>query len=194
VRPARLRCPLVAVLLLLLAAPALAAPLPGTETAKDRAAWRAILHWPAGCESDWQTGHPEIAGIDVWTAPASRKLVGVTCFTGAYQGTTMLYLVDGAGRRTGPLKLRIYQDPGSGKPTLTTTAKPLGVLGYTPKTRVLTIFDKARGPADCGIYSTFRLAGSRFVPVSARAKTACDGKPPYDPTRWPRLPVPKAAP
>ena len=53
----------------------------------------------------------------------------------------------------------------------------------------LDLFDRARGIGDCGIYSVFRFNGSRFVPVVARAKAACDGESGGGPTRWPKLPL-----
>ena len=90
----------------------------------------------------------------------------------------------------GPLSLRVYRDPGTGVPTPTRETVVLGTLLFSARTRTLAVTDRFRGLGDCGIYSTFRLAGDRFVPVSARAKTRCDGRPPYDGSRWPRLPLP----
>jgi Protein of unknown function (DUF1176) len=168
---------------------AAAGGLPGTKTATDRVAWRALLHWPRSCESDWQIGHPDTAGVVSWKAGA-RKLVAVDCILGAYQGTQMLYLVDAAKKVTGPLRLHLYVDPGTRKPKPTYRMRVLGVATFTPATGRLVIFDRFRGIGDCGVYSTFRLAGARFVPVEVRAKLACDGKGGGDPSRWPKLPVP----
>ena len=42
------------------------------------------------------------------------------------------------------------------------------------------------------MYSTFRLVNSRLTPIATRAK-ACDGKPPYVVTRWPKLTLLKTA-
>jgi Protein of unknown function (DUF1176) len=171
------------------AAPAQAGPLPGAKTARDRAAWRAILHWPKSCEQGWQTGsHPPVAGVDLWPRSGGERLVAVTCFLGAYQGTTRFYLLD-TSRRATSLAFHVYYDPGSGKPTPIREQEILGVPVFTPRTGSLSVFDKARGPGDCGIYSTFRLSGARFVPVETHARTRCDGKPPYDPKRWPKLPL-----
>ncbi len=182
---------LVAATLALAASATAAPPLPGTKTAKERAAWRAILHWPSQCEQDWRTGgHPDNAGVELWQAPGGKHLVAVTCYLAAYQWTSTFYLVDSKRHATGPLSFHIYEDLGNGTPTLQRETKVLGVTLYTPKTRILSIFDKARGPGDCGIYSSFKLVGDR-LPYVARAKTACDGKPPYDPRRWPKLPLPK---
>ena len=89
---------------------------------------------------------------------------------------------------TTALSFHIYHDPGSGIPTPIREKEILGVPLFTPRTGRLTVFDKARGVGDCGIYSTFRRSGARFIPVETNAKTRCDGKPPYDPQRWPKLP------
>lgn len=174
----------------LAAAAARADTLPGTKTSADRAAWRAILHWPNSCEKDWRlAGDPSGSGIAVWPA-SGGKLVDVSCYLGAYQGTSMLYLVR-ARRSSGALTLLIYRDPGSGVPTPSRRKQILGTLTFAPRTGILTVLDKFRGVGDCGIYSTFRLVNDRFAPVEVRAKTACDGKPPFDPRRWPRLPLPR---
>ncbi len=189
-RARRLTCAAAAAAALALVPAAAAGALPGTSTTKDRAAWRAILHWPASCERDWrEAGAPGTAGVDVRRTASELRLVMVACSLGAYQGTSMLYLVDARARPTGPLGLRIYEDPGTGKLRLATRTRTLGVMSFTRSSGLLEVFDKFRGLGDCGIYSTFRLRGRRFVPLVARAKKACDGKGPYDPRRWPRLPI-----
>jgi hypothetical protein len=181
---------LIAALLFVLAGTAAAAgPFPGTKTAKDRAAWRGILHWPASCEKEWQTTSPDFAGVSTWAA-GTRKLVMVDCFLGAYQGTQMIYLVDSAKHAVGPARLHIYIDTGNGKPTLRYQTQILGVANFNPKTKRLTVFDKARGVGDCGFFSVYKLVGNTFVPVEARAKTKCDGKG-ANPATWPKLPTPK---
>jgi uncharacterized protein DUF1176 len=166
--------------------------LPGTKTAADRAAWRTILHWPTVCESTWRiAGTDAGAGIVVWPTASGKRLVEVDCSLGAYQGTAMFFLTTTDRHATGPLAFRIYRDPGSGRPRATRATELLGIFDFTPTTGRFVVFDKFRGPGDCGLFSTFRLVGSSFVPTEVRAKVACDGKPPYDPSKWPRLPVPK---
>ena len=170
--------------------------LPGTKSAADRAAWRTVLHWPSSCERSWRAagaGAAGAAGIGAWPVPGGKRLVEVSCFLGAYQGVSMLYLAGGDRQAVGPLALRAYRDPGSGVPTVTRETQILGTFAFSPRTGILLVLDKFRGVGDCGIYSTFRLATDRFVPVEVRAKTACDGKPPYDPLRWPRLPLPRSS-
>jgi hypothetical protein len=103
----------------------------------------------------------------------------------------MLYLVDSARHKVGPLSLLTYVDPGNGKPKPKRQTVILGGAVFTPANGKLTVLDKFRGVGDCGIYSTFKLVGTKFVPTEVRAKLACDGKPPFDPARWPKLPLPK---
>jgi Protein of unknown function (DUF1176) len=146
-------------------------------------------HWPASCEQSWRRSGALDAGIQKWHAPGGARLVAVQCFQGAYQALSIIYLVGVRRTVTGPMRFRIYIDTGNGPEPRTKTAI-LGVLSFRPKSGRLTVFDKARGIADCGIYSVFRLHGHSFVPVEARAKTPCDNKPPFAPTRWPKLPLP----
>jgi Protein of unknown function (DUF1176) len=168
------------------------AGLPGTKTAKDRAAWRARVHWPAACEESWRSsGNPGIAGVSVWKLNAAVRLVEVSCSLGAYQGTEMLYFArtDDATRRP-PISLLIYEDSGTGKPTAKRRTLILGTMAFSLRTRQLNVLDKFRGAGDCGISSTFALEDDVFVPITVRAKLACNGKPPFDPARWPKLPLP----
>ena len=168
------------------------APLPRTQTTSDRAAWRKLLHWPGGCETSWREGGSGAGIAGVWALAGGGYLVAVDCSLAAYQGTSMLYLLDPNRRASGPLALRIYEGPGSGVPTPTTTTVVLGTLRFAPAWRTLAVLDLARGAGDCGIYSTFRLVASRLVPIATRAK-ACDGKPPNDVGHWPKLILLEAA-
>jgi hypothetical protein len=165
------------------------APLPGAATSGDRAAWRALLHWPAACERSWRENGSGSGIAGVWPVGAEGRLVAVDCSLGAYQGTSMLYLIGNDRRPTGPLRLHIYRDPGTGVPTPARETVILGTLTFARASRTLAVLDRARGAGDCGIYSTFRLAGRELVPLRTRAKPTCDGKPPFDPLRWPPLPL-----
>jgi hypothetical protein len=172
---------------------AVADALPGVKTAHDRAAWRLILSWPSGCEQSWRLTHAIGAGVDLESAGSSGQLVTVSCYLGAYQGDAVLYLITPSDKAIGPLVLQIYRDPGNGHPRLTRQTEILGILGFSHATGTLAVFDEFRGLGDCGIYSRYRLDGNHFLLIEARAKTACDGKPPFAPQSWPKLPIPKGA-
>ena len=179
---------------LLAAASATAAPpgkFPGTRTAKDRTAWRKVLHWSGSCERDWRGARPAGAGVVVFATASPRWLVAVTCIQGAYQGTQVLYLVDRALNKIGPIPLHAYRDPGNGKPRPVHETRVLGTLDFRQGTSRLVVFDKFRGVGDCGILSVFRLQKNRFYPLAVRAKLNCNGKGPFDPFRWPLLKLPK---
>ncbi len=183
------RLPLVtAALALVLTGAAASASLPGVSTAHDRAAWRAILHWPTSCEQGWKATASPGAGMQLMKANGNLKLVAIECYPGAYQGDALLYLASPARKPVGPLKLQVYEDPGNGHVRLTTATTILGVLDFARATGTLTVLDKFRGLGDCGVFSTYRLEGSRLVLIEARAKTACNGKPPFSPERWRKLP------
>jgi hypothetical protein len=51
------------------------------------------------------------------------------------------------------------------------------------------VLTKFRGLGDCGLWVRYRVAPDGLVPLIVRAKVRCDGKPPYNPGRWPRYPV-----
>ncbi len=167
-----------------------ASPFPGTKTTADRAKWRTILRWSGKCEADWRRGREPYSGIILQPTATVRWFVQVTCIQGAYQGDQLLYLVDRGLHRVGPISLHAYRDPGNGKPTLTRETRILGTLDFNPKTGRLTVLDKFRGLGDCGIYSVFQLQKTHFIPRAVRAKTNCNGKPPFNPSNWPSLPSP----
>jgi hypothetical protein len=186
--------PVSIVIALLLAAPASAVSpggFPGTKTAADRAEWRTTLKWSRSCERDWARAHAGSAGIVVYPTGTPTWLVAVTCSPGAYQGTHLLFLVDRGLNSTGPIPLHAYRDLGKGKPRPTRATRVLGTIDFNRVTSRLVVIDKFRGAGDCGILSVFRLQKDRFYPLAVRAKLNCDGKGPFDPFRWPLLPLPQ---
>jgi Protein of unknown function (DUF1176) len=164
---------------------------PGTKTAADRAEWHSTLKWSRSCERDWARAHAGSAGIVVYPTGTPRWLVAVTCSPGAYQGTHLLFLVDRGLNSTGPIPLHAYRDLGKGKPRPTRATRVLGTIDFNRETSRLVVIDKFRGAGDCGILSVFRLQNDRFYPLAVRAKLNCDGKGPFDPFRWPLLPLPQ---
>lgn len=181
---------------------AAAAPLPGTNSAADRQAWRALLHWPASCEDVWQETRPDRAGVVSQRFSSGTRIVQITCVVFAYQENFLLYLIDDNRHVTGPLVLPIYVAGEDDEPKLVRKAEVLGISSvacsgkeympcehddYPPPAGTLAILAKGRGRGDCGFYSTFKLSGRRLVPVEARAKRACDNEEPFDPRLWPKL-------
>jgi hypothetical protein len=161
--------------------------------APDRADWRALLGWSAACEGPYRVTFPDggpNAGLAFWPFGAGRLLVQVQCASGAYQGISTLYLVDRSRTpaRARGLALTVYEAPGA---ALRRSRARLvnGAIEPDPSTGRLQLFTRFRGLGDCGVLATYALRGGRFVPQEVRAKLACDGRPPYDPARWPRRPL-----
>src|SRR5258708_30954674 len=84
------------------AASALAGPLPAAKTAHDRAAWRALLHWPAGCEQGWRESHGSGAGLSVEPAGNGGQLALLGRDPPAYPGNTVVFFLDAAHPPTPP--------------------------------------------------------------------------------------------
>jgi uncharacterized protein DUF1176 len=186
--------PLSIVIALLLAAPASAqspTSFPGTNTAADRAHWHSILRWSKRCQRDWASSRSKSAGVVVYPTGVPEWLVAVTCSPGAYQGTQLLFLVDRGLNKIGPIPLHTYRDIVKGKPRVSRAAMILGTIDFNRDTSRLVVLDKFRGAGDCGILSVFRLQRNRFYPLAVRAKLDCDGKGPFNPFRWPLLPLPQ---
>jgi hypothetical protein len=154
-----------------------------------RAAWRALVHWPATWESDWRESRLSGSGVTAFPA-GTQRLVVVDCYFGAYQGTQILYLLGRDSKVVGPLPLRTYDILAGGGLRPVTVTVLLGLFSYDAKTRRLTLFDELRGLGDCGLYSSFRLAGSALVPVSVRAHTVCGEGRSLAPSQWPRVALP----
>jgi hypothetical protein len=161
----------------------------GGLRAADRAAWRAFLGWPAVCERPYRQSFPgdgPNAGLAFFPVPGRRLLVQVTCAFGAYQGSSMLYVVDRS--RTPPrargVALTVYEAPGA---SLRRTRSRIvyGTVRADRATGALSVLTVFRGLGDCGVLAGYALRAGRYVPVEVRAKLACDGRPPYDPARWP---------
>jgi hypothetical protein len=177
---------------LLAAAPAAAAPRVANVglAAADRAAWRAALGWSDACERPYRSAFPDgavNAGLRFWGLDGSRLLVRVSCGAGAYQPVSTLYLVDG-GRGTPSTRgiaLTVYEAPGT-RLVRRRARIVAGLLDWRPRTRRLVLHTRFRGLGDCGALVAYAPRDGRFVPVEVRAKLACDGRPPFDPARWPR--------
>jgi uncharacterized protein DUF1176 len=158
--------------------------------ASDRAAWRAALGWSSACEAPYRTTFPDggpNAGLAFWPLGGRRLLVQVHCASGAYQGISTLYLVDRSRTpaRARGLTLTVYEAPGDALRRVRARLVN-GTIDVEPATGRLQLFTKFRGLGDCGVLASYALRGGRVVPVEVRAKLACDGRPPYDPARWPR--------
>jgi hypothetical protein len=172
----------------------LAAPREGDD---QRAPWRSALKWPTWCEKGFRATFPDGAeggGVDLRTLPDGRLLLVVGCGTGAYQGPSLLYDVQipQSAPATGRLlRVPTYDTTGIRSLRLKriTGTEAIGLIRHSAGNTLLTVLTKFRGLGDCGVWVRYRVDPSALVPLVVRAKVRCDGKPPYNPARWPRYPV-----
>lgn len=162
-----------------------------------RAQWRQSLGWPNWCEEGYRAAAGGITpegGVDLRTLPDGRMLLVVGCGVGAYQGTFLLYDVQipQSAPATGRLlRVPTYDPTGARSVALKRVARSqvAGLITHSGDNTLLTVLTKFRGLGDCGVWVRYRMAPGGPVPLVVRAKVRCDGKPPYNPSRWPRYPV-----
>jgi hypothetical protein len=115
----------------------------------------------------------------------NRKLVIVMCYLAAYQGSYALALYDANTKEVRQLDLEVFI-PQDDQFLKSKNSGFGGLYDFDPKTKLLTIFSKARGLSDCGTYSIHKFERDRFVLQEYRAKLDCDGNA-IDPPKYPLI-------
>lgn len=100
--------------------------------------WKERLNWGKDCDY--------IGDVEVYDIKPHEDFVVVTCVLGAYQPAQYLYLYDHQRNTPMQLSLRSAEDD---------SLKIWGELEFSKETKVLTLFNKARGLADCGSYEVY---------------------------------------
>ncbi len=117
---------------------------------------------------------------------AARALVFLTCLSGAYQSSSLLFIAprDGRGASVPVALPPLPFDPG---PTRGERPRELAMLtsaDYEPASGTLSHVAKGRGPADCGESASWRFDGRVFRLASFAQMSRCSGGAPGD---WPVL-------
>jgi hypothetical protein len=109
-----------------------------------------------------------------------QALVLIPCIMGAYQGSYIGFLADRAGGAVRELKLplpyRGDDDPNHGMTTWLTGAD------FEPSKGMLSMADKGRGLADCGVAASWVWDGEAFHLTAFAMQEQCGGVAPGD---WP---------
>ncbi len=161
-------------------------------TYADRVAWRAALKWPQDCEESFDDSDKSLAGLEFFELSAKHYLVQVTCDLGAYQGTYSFLLLDESRVPSASKLLRFvnYEDSGeAGSIRLQKeeTAQLAGLPEFDAATKELRVFDKFRGPGDCGVLATYSFSNDQPTLALLQGKLECDGKGPFDPQQWKKI-------
>lgn len=113
----------------------------------------------------------------------SDALVAVRCWTGAYQSSSIVFVVP---RNAPELAQRLTV------PLITITSElqyPLDMdifteVNYSPESAILSHAARGRGPADCGEAADWLFDGKQFQLISYHSQPHCNGGEPGD---WPSL-------
>ena len=128
------------------------------------------------CDTDVGSMEPAAYALD-----HRRALVLIPCVMGAYQGSFIGFVTDRSGSDVHELKLSVpYQgdhDPDHGATTLLTEGE------FDPATGMLSMSDRGRGLADCGLAARWVWDGERFRLAFLSAQHRCGG----EPGDWPVL-------
>ena len=152
-----------------------------------------MLRWPETCEEahDSTAIHAD-AALKFHPIAPRRWVVKVDCTLGAYQGYAIYLLLD--ERVTPPavtlLQFRTYTAPEERKLVRTVTTELWGQAEIHDDTKELVVWNRYRGPGDCGALVTYALASGRPRVKEFRSKNVCDGLGAEGPGRWPRIPPP----
>jgi hypothetical protein len=160
-------------------------------TREGRQAWRRALPWPGECEEAFAAADPAHGGVTFHELARGRYLVQVDCAPGAYQGSQVYLLYDETRRPPAArlLTFRFPSSPDGERLEWSETAEVWGTPELNRAEGELTIFNKSRGPGDCGILVAYDFADGLPVLRELRAKLACDGRLANQPERWDEVPL-----
>jgi hypothetical protein len=151
-----------------IATPAAAKAKPRTLTRAQIAKVKAIGQ--DMCTDDLPDNKPSYYRLD-----AAHSLAIVPCMLGAYQGASVIAVVDDKGKWQ-PARIERAEKldgPPDSFWTYTVTEAE-----YDPKTRTLDSYAKGRGLGDCGTLASWVWDGKMFRLSSYQALTVCLGAPP----------------
>jgi hypothetical protein len=115
-------------------------------------------------------------------------LVEILCFLGAYQGNYQyfLYTVKGQGVEIKPLSFQEFSKDKTDKFKLKDSRSIGGVPSYDEESKILTVYTKGRGLADCGSLAQYKWEDTKFKLLEYRIKEKCDGN--YlEPENYPKI-------
>ena len=156
--------------------------------AEQRHAWQQRLGWSTK-RCPLQPPYARDAGITAYPFGDGRSLVEVTCTLGAYQGDSLLYLLDGNGKARA-LRFRQFHSPDKGQLLPYTDALLTGIVQVMPERRSIKVWRKYRGIGDCGQLLRYRVRHAQAELIELRAKDCADEPAFTPPEQWPRVKPP----
>ena len=115
-------------------------------------------------------------------------IVEILCFLGAYQGNYQyfLYSIKGQEVEIKPLFFQEFNKDKADKFKLKDSRNIGGLPSYDEESKILTVYTKGRGLADCGNFAQYKWEDSKFKLLEYRIKEKCDGN--YlEPENYPKI-------
>ena len=130
------------------------------------------------CELDWDF----VVGPETFKVDEKTQLILVPCISGAYQTSSVGYLVTNEDQIKSVVVLAFDELSQTVQPTFDMTN-----ASFDEETKSLTTFAKGRGLGDCGQSSVTLIkkdkwSGIQVITTEVRAKINCDGEVDTD---WP---------
>ena len=137
---------------------------------------QASLLTEEGCQDDRLAIEP-----DVYALSDAQALVTLACVMGAYQGSSIGFLVSRLHGSVERLQLPVpYQTNGSER----VSGDFLTESSFEPETGRLSVSARGRGLADCGMSATWSWDGDEFNLSELALQQSCGGTEPGD---WPTV-------
>jgi len=112
--------------------------------------------------------------VATYRLDAKHTLGIVGCMMGAYQGASVVIVIDEMGNWN-PAQVEQARSDGTDADN---SGSIITEASYDPKTRLLGMFAKGRGLTDCGASATWAWDGTMFRLASYQALDPCLGAPP----------------
>jgi len=169
-------------------------------TSTDRARWRELLAWPAGCEDAFGLTHaPDVGGLFFHTLGEGVTLVQVACAAGAYQGSAVFVRLD---ENVSPpaakvLSFETYTSPDGAGLESAPSVELWGEVMFLASAKELTLLSVSRQMRDCGTWSRYSLVEEAPRLIELYARIACpeepgppaQPEPGRPPEGWARIPI-----
>lgn len=124
----------------------------------------------------------------VYRLKENQYLVEILCFLGAYQGNYQyfFYQLNDANSPINPLSFQEFRQNKSNDFRVKSSVNIGGIPDYHQENKILTIYTKGRGLADCGSFAKYQWQDAQFELLEYRVKEQCDGN--YlEPENYPQI-------
>ena len=147
---------------------------------EDRAAWRAVLDWPASCEEAFESSHAgQDGGLVIQALVPHVSLVEVLCAAGTYQPSHVYVRYDEQAETPSAtlLEFPVFLSADEATPETSLETEIWGESSLSSDGRTLSVLAFSRQMADCGVWSRYAIDAGRPRLVAAAAKLPCPGTP-----------------